>query len=255
MALEGLGDMKTIVEKPVETSRKRRRGRPRSSGAIGENPRVEILDAALKLFNDDGFANTSMTAIARSVNMDQSSLYYWFKSKDQILDEVLTSTFYNCPFRGKLFHADAPFEVRLFSVVYRRVFKYCTLPIDVLDIEYAAANDNGCFRQFFEELELYENSLRSMLEEGMAKGAFINLDLEDAMSLVFSTISNQQHYYHSQLRNRSTLLGIVQPCTALNPEDHALQAARLVTLTLTGARVSIDEVESAARSKGWLEDV
>ena len=59
--------------------------------------RHEIFNASVNLFLTKGFRETSMREIAESANMGKSSLYDYFKTKDDILlwaveDELLDLT-------------------------------------------------------------------------------------------------------------------------------------------------------------------
>ena len=72
----------------------RRAGRPRLVPQVADRsrmePREEILDAAARLFVDQGVAATSTRDIADAVGIRQSSLYYHFPSgKDEILADLL----------------------------------------------------------------------------------------------------------------------------------------------------------------------
>lgn len=69
-------------------------GRPRRTGPIreGSTTRDEILDASAELFTTDGFAATTTRRIAEAVGVQQASLYYHFKTKDDILDALLAMT-------------------------------------------------------------------------------------------------------------------------------------------------------------------
>lgn len=69
-------------------------GRPRRTSPIreGKTTRDEILDASAELFTTDGFAATTTRRIAESVGVQQASLYYHFKTKDDILDALLAIT-------------------------------------------------------------------------------------------------------------------------------------------------------------------
>ena len=51
--------------------------------------RQAILLAAAKLFKEDGYNATTMRRIANAASLEAGSIYYHFKSKDQILHEVL----------------------------------------------------------------------------------------------------------------------------------------------------------------------
>lgn len=69
-------------------------GRPRHQqpSRPGATARDEILDAAAELFTTQGFASTSTRSIADAVGMRQSSLYHHFKTKDDILEDLLEGT-------------------------------------------------------------------------------------------------------------------------------------------------------------------
>ena len=54
-----------------------------------EERREEILDAAEKLFAAKGFDNTSTGDILDAVGIARGTLYYHFKSKEDILDGVI----------------------------------------------------------------------------------------------------------------------------------------------------------------------
>lgn len=69
-------------------------GRPRHQqpSRPGATARDEILDAAAELFTTQGFASTSTRSIADAVGIRQSSLYHHFKTKDDILEDLLKGT-------------------------------------------------------------------------------------------------------------------------------------------------------------------
>lgn len=60
-----------------------------SEGSVAVESRQLILETAARLFSQDGYAVTSLRAIAAACDMKAGSLYYHFKSKDEIVTEVL----------------------------------------------------------------------------------------------------------------------------------------------------------------------
>ena len=48
----------------------------------------EILDAALDILAFDGPDRLSMQSLAERLGMNKSSLYHWFRSKDEIIDMI-----------------------------------------------------------------------------------------------------------------------------------------------------------------------
>ena len=50
-----------------------------------------ILDAALKLFAEKGYASTSISCIAETANISKGLMYNYFKSKDELLKTIVQS--------------------------------------------------------------------------------------------------------------------------------------------------------------------
>ena len=93
-------------QKRISTSR--RKANPRSAPALkrkgaspetpassvvpaskSEKSRDSILSAAAKLFRRQGYSATTLRQIAAMAEIKAGSVYYYFDSKEQILDEVL----------------------------------------------------------------------------------------------------------------------------------------------------------------------
>jgi AcrR family transcriptional regulator len=49
--------------------------------------RQHILETAIRLFEERGYAGTTMRAIATAAGVSPSNAYYWFASKDQLVQE------------------------------------------------------------------------------------------------------------------------------------------------------------------------
>jgi AcrR family transcriptional regulator len=59
---------------------------------ISKNPeerKDEIIKTAQKLFIEKGFAETKVSEIVKSINVSQGVFYYYFSSKDEIIDEII----------------------------------------------------------------------------------------------------------------------------------------------------------------------
>jgi AcrR family transcriptional regulator len=54
-----------------------------------EARREQILEAALKVFSDGGFAETTMDAVALAVGVSKASLYNYFPTKDALLQALV----------------------------------------------------------------------------------------------------------------------------------------------------------------------
>lgn len=51
-----------------------------------------ILDAAQTLFARDGYGSTGIRAIAAEVGISEATIYHYFRSKDDILDAIISRT-------------------------------------------------------------------------------------------------------------------------------------------------------------------
>ena len=62
-----------------------------------ENLRQEILDAASEMFASEGYANVSMRKIAGQIEYSPTTIYLYFKDKNDLLNQICEETF------GKLY--------------------------------------------------------------------------------------------------------------------------------------------------------
>lgn len=63
-------------------------GEPKGKGASFSKRKLEVFKAAARLFNERGFHNTTMDDIAATLNVTKPALYYYAKSKDELLFEI-----------------------------------------------------------------------------------------------------------------------------------------------------------------------
>jgi AcrR family transcriptional regulator len=76
------------------------------------NQRERIVKTALKLFADRGYASTPVSLIARKAKVSQGLMYNFFKSKDELLMEIMSRGFEDIkrsmqPYTGKIKPRDA----------------------------------------------------------------------------------------------------------------------------------------------------
>ena len=75
------------------------------------NKKAEIMCAALRMFADKGFEPVSVRDIAGAVNIKESSVYYHFKSKQDIMDTLLAE------FEQRSAQMMAPLEAAVNAVI------------------------------------------------------------------------------------------------------------------------------------------
>ena len=62
-----------------------------------EERKSEIVVVAEKLFSENGIGKTAVSAIVKELNVAQGLFYYYFKSKDDVIDEIVKK--YNKDFK------------------------------------------------------------------------------------------------------------------------------------------------------------
>lgn len=87
---------------------------PRSKEQIEEiktSRKNQILDTALKLFAQNGFHNTSIDQIARETGISKGLVYNYFKSKEELLQEVFQKSFHDFDQFEEFISSENPNEV------------------------------------------------------------------------------------------------------------------------------------------------
>ena len=93
----------------------------------GQRTRQKIIDCALELFASHGYAGTSMNDIIERLGISKGSVYWHFKSKEEIFVEVVTDSYsqWLAILDRELEDIDDPIE---------KIRKYSELFINVVDI-------------------------------------------------------------------------------------------------------------------------
>ena len=76
-------------ENHIDNGQKRRRpGRPAGTSKSTDK-REHLIDIALKLFSNQGIAQTPLSAIASAAGVTPAMLHYYFKTREQLLDVLI----------------------------------------------------------------------------------------------------------------------------------------------------------------------
>jgi AcrR family transcriptional regulator len=153
--------------------------------------RVEIFNAAVHLFLDKGFNETSMREIAAAAGVGKSTLYDYFPTKDEILVSMVEERLKELTLEVKAI-AD---ELESPVLRLRRII------LSYLD--YLAANENFFLHLSIEVQRLgqtsqerimnsrheYQDSIRDVIEAGIQEGCFRKVDSLLASRLILSAFS------------------------------------------------------------------
>lgn len=173
-------------------------GRPRRDGSSSKNQRAEILQAAVRLFKKNGYAATSMSAIARESGLGQSSLYYWFKSKDDILVELLATNRDPLAAAEEARAAGEDAAGQLRALLYQDTKALCELPFDYRLLENAARKNVEEFSAFFDDYSALVCKAEELICEGIKQGIFACSDPKTYAVAVVAADEGAQHRFHNQ---------------------------------------------------------
>jgi AcrR family transcriptional regulator len=82
----------------------------------GEERRNEFVDAAEKLFRENGIVDTTISSIVKEMNVAKGLFYYYFKSKDDVIDAISEkyNEVFNEMMNASMDHSDYPSRLRQF---------------------------------------------------------------------------------------------------------------------------------------------
>ncbi|MGN6480479.1 TetR/AcrR family transcriptional regulator [Luteibacter sp.] len=92
-----------MTDSDIDTPSRPRRGRPPGrphAQPDGADQRSRIIEIALALYARHGYNGTTLAAIARAAGMTPAAVHYYFKTREQLFDEVHEA--HIAPMRGRV---------------------------------------------------------------------------------------------------------------------------------------------------------
>lgn len=160
--------------------------------------RENIRAAAIDLFAERSFQGTSMADIANACGITKAGLYYYFKTKTDLLDYVYETV--NESLSEALGHAgdtDVPTVERLRAIILAQVghqVEYRTF-LSVFWRERYQLEPEARRRVRTRERR-FENTMRDLLVEGQRDGSFRDFDVELRVPMVFGTLNTIHRWAH-----------------------------------------------------------
>ncbi len=150
-----------------------------------EEIKAEIIEAARHLFMKYGFFKTTMEDIAKAVKKGKSTLYYYYKSKDEVfldvINQVAKSLLFNI--REKVNQISSASEKLLgyFEILIEEVRAvldlYRLILEELKDNDYLSKNIDRLF--YDKDIEFLE----SILVFGINRKEFLSLDMSNTKNL------------------------------------------------------------------------
>lgn len=135
-----------------------------------EERRNEFVEAAEKLFKENGIVDTTINSIVKEMDVAKGLFYYYFKSKDDVIDAI--SEKYNEVFMEMMNASmDKPnYKDRLEQYIENCVYSFRNLTKEVENtkVDLSALSQ----RSIDEALTTSINGLQNLLEEGNENGTY-----------------------------------------------------------------------------------
>lgn len=179
----------------------RRRGRPRArqDQAGGPDPREQIVAAASALFASRGVDEVTMAQIAEAAGLQQSSIYYWFRSKSDVLGSILERV-NRIPLAivERERQATGPVALRLHRLVREDVLALCAFPFDINEVHRLATRSPADFPGYWEERRRLDEEVEALVTEGVASGELREVDPRLAARSLLAADEATQHWYRPE---------------------------------------------------------
>jgi TetR/AcrR family transcriptional regulator len=205
--------------------------------------RGRLLSAALELFQDKGYASTTVREIVAAAGVTKPVLYYHFGNKEGIYLAILREAF--APFQAALDPAlDPPGPVRgRIEALCERVFQLFKTLLPAARLMYSIyyGPPQGAPPFDFDATHfLFQGRLRALLGEGRRAGEFAFVKTEDAMWAIIGAL------------NIAMEVELCHPGQSLSPREFR----RVLAIVLDGMkpRTSSPAGEGRARSTGRTGD-
>lgn len=174
------------------------------------------IEAAAKVFADKGFHGATTQDIARAMGIQQGSLYYYFKSKEQALQEVCEYGFDVYVERMKKICAkDQPFEAKIMSIITSHLTSYSQN-----DSAMKVHNEQRLYLPVERRTRIKElgSSYRQLLEStlrGAVSNGLVRSDI-DTHFIAYSIIGICNSWGANLIRDESlNLFETIEQCTDL----------------------------------------
>jgi TetR/AcrR family transcriptional regulator len=187
----------------------RRTGRPRAGGrAATGDPTDEILAAASRLFGRYGVEGTAMSRVAAEVGLQQSSLYYYFRRKEQLVAELVArANVVPLQVVRRIAEQGGPAAAQLYRFVCEDVIALCGLPFDINEVHRIAARDPDGFVDYWKERAAMERLLSRMVRTGVADGSLRPVDPRLTTLTLMANDEGVQNWYRRGSRWKPAAIG------------------------------------------------
>ena len=169
-----------------------------------ENRKEQILEAAKSLFNRLGYSKTSVDDIAQAVGMRKSSLYYYYKNKEELFCSAYISDwgqimkeFVNIAEKENSPKAKIMKYIQQSLGHYEKVVMHHNISMRVI------VETRNYFMDIFNEINMKSvDFFEDKIKEGMKQGSFNKIDAKSVAQAILNTKNSIQYDNFMQFINQ-----------------------------------------------------
>ena len=188
---------------------------------VKKSRKEQIAEKATALFQERGYAATSMRDLAQVLGIEAASLYSHIKSKEEILQKIcfrMAEEFFNAWNEVELENQSFADKMEKAMVAHVKVITKDTAASAVFFNEWRHLSEPH-LSEFLDMRNDYEGRFISIIKEGIAAGEFSPVDEKFTMLTVLSSLNWTHNWY--------------KPSGNLSPEE---VGQRLAALLLNGLK-------------------
>lgn len=207
------------------------------------------MRAAVELFTEKGIDAVTMAQIAERAGLQQPSLYYYFRSKRDLLGHILADV-NRLPLRivQQAHSAEGPVAVRLWWLIYQDVLALCRFPFDINEVHRFAARHPEDLAGYWAERQQLNDDVEALIDEGIVAGELREVDARLASLTLLANDEGTQNWFRPVGGHRLT--GRVDPALGdYTAEELAGHMADLALRHLLVRPSDLDAVRARAASR------
>ena len=156
-----------------------------------DDSRKRLLDAALRLFTEKGYAAASVNEIVTAAGVTKPMLYYYFKNKEGIYLELMNQAFLD--FRALMVrYSDIQSDIFVhIDNLFQDIFKLQSERMDNTRLIYAmiyGPPQGAPYIDFDEYHDIMSNLISSLITKGIENGEFEYVEAVDFTTILISVL-------------------------------------------------------------------
>jgi AcrR family transcriptional regulator len=159
------------------------------------------MAVASRAFGERGFAAATMREIAEGAGLHPTSLYYYFRSKEEILEAIVAEANRMSLDHLAVVEADGgSVPVRVYRLVHFDVRVLCDLPYDIGEVLRLAALRDARFTQYWQDRQALQDGVEALLHAGATDGSLLVDDLRlTALTLLSNNEAVRNWYRRAEI--------------------------------------------------------